>query len=747
MPHMFQRLVAPILAVLASLSLLSCSSGSSLLAALSTQPTPEYQVVVYGGTASGTIAAITAARDGLKVALVEPGNHIGGMLSGGLGATDYGNRLVIGGRALEFFQRAGGSYGRDTAWQFEPHVAEKTLRDWLDESGVKVFFGHHIVNAQKADRKIASLETDDGKIFTAGVYIDASYEGDLMAMAGVSYTLGRESRSTYGETLAGRQQYCPNHQFTVPVPAYDSANQLSPLVSLADSAQPGAGDRKIQAYNYRLCMTKNQDNQVPFPKPAGYDPKSYDLLQRYLSLQGGDLNLSGLLALNSVPNGKTDTNNNGPISTDFIGGSWDYPDADFARREEIKEDHKRYLQGFLYFLANDPGVPAQLQSEMQQWGLAKDEFTDTGNWPHQIYVREGRRMTGRYVMTQADLQTNLTKSDSIGMGSYDSDSHHVQRYATPNGTVLNEGDVEVPVNPYQIPYSAIVPKESECENLAVTVCMSASHVAFSSLRMEPQFMIMGQAAGQAAYLATRDGSTMQGVDVTQLRSGLRAQQQVLEWSDVKLANTTPPVGSIQIDGGAPETASAGATLTLLATSAVHTVTQMQFSNDSGASWSPWEAYSTSRELTLTPAVSGPKSVTVRYQDSWGNISNSYAATITLILPQLSGAVQINGGVPRTNSVAAVLALSARSTVGSVAQMQFSKDGGASWYPWEAYATTRDVTLVPAGDGIKSVSSASGMRRATCRPPTRPRSSSTLRRQREPYSSITELRPPPFQRRC
>lgn len=713
MPHLPFRLAAWLLTAIALLCQLSCSSESASRPAATAPPPspaapppppPEYQVVVYGATASGVMAAISAARQGMKVALVEPGNHVGGMVSGGLGYTDYGRKYLIGGQALEFFRRAGEAYGEEVAWRFEPHVAETVLKHWLEQAGVRVFFGRQVVSARKEGAEIRAMETDDGAVFTAYVFIDASYEGDLMARAGVAYTVGREGRSRYGESLAGRQQYSASHQFTVPVPAYDESNRLLPLLSQPDQGNPGDGDRKVQAYNYRLCMTDNRENQVPFPRPAGYDPKRYELLKRYLALKGANFKLNNLMYLGELPNGKTDTNNAGPISTDFIGGNWDYPEADYARREQIKEEHKRYIQGFLYFLANDPSVPATLQADTRKWGLAKDEFTDTGNWPHQIYVREARRMIGSYVMTQADLQTERFKEDSIGMGSYNSDSHHVQRYATPEGTVLNEGGMEVPVQPYQIPYRSITPKEAECRNLLVPVCLSASHVAFSSLRMEPQFMIMGEAAGLAASLAVRASSAVQGIDLSQLQSLLRARQQVLGLADANLLRTTPPTGGILINGGAATASSTSVTVSLFAASAANTVTEMSFSKDLGAHWTTWEPFAATRGVTLTPAENGPKSISVRYHDSWGNVSETYTATITLNLPQVpTGAITINGGSAVSQSLWATLTLSASCTSGPVVQMQLSKDGGATWYPWEPYDASRDVTLAPAGDGLKSVS--------------------------------------------
>lgn len=498
----------------------------------------KYQVVVYGATASGAIAAIAAAKDGLRVALVEPGGHIGGMVSGGLGATDVTNKSTIGGMSRQFFVRVGHEYGKGISWQFEPHIAEKVLRQWLEEAGVKVFLGSRLNRVQKDNLKLTAIEMENRLSFSADVFIDASYEGDLLAKDGVSYTVGREAKSTFGESLAGTQQVSPRHQFDVPVSPYDASGKLLPLVTGDSAGAAGMEDRKVQAYTYRLCMTKDKGNQVPFNKPPGYSPDHYELLRRYLMLERGSLSLDSLMDLVPIPNGKTDTNSRGPISTDLIGGSWSYPEADYAERDLIKEAHKNYIQGFLYFLANDPSVPEKLQSETKKWGLAKDEFTDNDNWPYQLYIREARRMIGSYIITQADLQTNRTKADAIGLGSYNSDSHHVQRLATPQGTTVDEGNIEVPLEPYEIPYRGIIPKANECTNLLVPVCLSASHVAYSSLRMEPQYMIMGQSAAEAAYLSIKRATPVQQVNVAELQDRLRARGQVITLRDITTASIT-----------------------------------------------------------------------------------------------------------------------------------------------------------------------------------------------------------------
>lgn len=515
---------------------LALSSRSGPAAA---QSAAEYDVVVYGGTAGGAVAAIAAANEGLKTALLEPRRHIGGMVSGGLGATDFGNKHVIGGMSREFFQRLGKHYGEEISWYFEPHVAEQIFRDWLKQANVEVFFEHRVAAVNKPDTRIASITMENSAVFTAKVFIDASYEGDLMARAGVSYTWGREGQEVYDESLAGRIEHSPYHQFSAPVDPYDQNGNLLPLIYAGDPGRPGEGDRKVQAYNFRICLCNRKENQVPFPKPEGYDPARYELLKRYLAA-AADLKMADLMIVSMMPNGKTDVNNKGPVSTDHIGGSWEYPEADYPRREAIWKDHEQYVQGFFYFLANDPCVPKPLQDEINAWGLAKDEFIDTNHWPHQLYIREARRMIGEYVMRQADLQTERAKPDSVGMGSYNSDSHHVQRIPVKSGEwpgggpgVLNEGDMQVPVRPYEIAYRALLPKRAECENLFVTGSVSASHVAYSSIRMEPQYMIMGHAAGIAAAQALRANQSIQDIDIPTLQARLREQHQILSLEDAE----------------------------------------------------------------------------------------------------------------------------------------------------------------------------------------------------------------------
>ncbi len=499
--------------------------------------TQSFDVVVYGGTAGGVVTAVSAAREGLKTALIEPGTHIGGMVSGGLGRTDYGKKEVIGGYSYEFYLRAGRyyqtmRYGYDAAWMLEPHVAEEILRSMLREAKVQVFEQHRLrekTGVTKSGAKVMEIAMENGVSFAAKIFADATYEGDLMAQAGVSYTWGRESVSKYGESLAGVRAETPQHQFLVKIPARGKDGKQLPEISPRSPGAPGSADKGVQAYNFRMCFSEDPANQSPFIKPAHYDPARYELLARYLEKMSAEGKPIKFMGPGLLPNAKADINNSGAFSTDYIGGSWDYPEANYARRAEIWEAHKEYQAGFFFFLANDPRVPEPVRKELLRWGLCKDEFLDTGRWPHQLYIREARRMVGEFVVTQKDLQTELTKPDPIGMGSYNSDSHNIQRVVTPDGNVMNEGDVQVAVKPYQIPYRVMVPKRSEAENLLVPVCFSASHVAYSSLRMEPQYMIIGQAAGVAAKMAIESGKPVQAIDTAALTAKLRKQGAVMEY--------------------------------------------------------------------------------------------------------------------------------------------------------------------------------------------------------------------------
>jgi hypothetical protein len=497
--------------------------------------------VVYGGTAGGVIAAVSAARQGLKTALVEPTGHLGGMVSGGLSWTDYGKKEVIGGYALEFYWRAGvhyqmSRYGNEVSWLHEPRVAETIFRDMLTAAGVQLFERQRLREkdgVRKNGATVAAFTTEDGTEFTAAIFIDAGYEGDLMAQSGVTWTYGREGASQYGETLAGVREKTPLHQFLVDVAAKDASGKLLPEISAATLDPAGALDKKVQAYNYRMCFSDLPENRRAWSKPANYNAARYALLPRLIAAQakkeGHTPPLSTYLKIDRIMNNKADVNNNGAVSTDYIGGSYDYPTASYARRSEIWQAHRDYIAGLFYFMATDPQIPEALRRDMNQWGLCRDEFVDNDNWPTQLYIREARRMVGEYVVVQKDLQTDLTKPDPIGMGSYNSDSHNIQRIVDAEGFVRNEGDMQVAVKPYQIPYRVMLPKRAEARNLLVTAAFSASHVAYSSIRMEPQYMIIGQAAGVAAKLAIAGKTSVQEIDTLKLTGILKQEGAVMEY--------------------------------------------------------------------------------------------------------------------------------------------------------------------------------------------------------------------------
>jgi hypothetical protein len=517
------------------------TSGGVLLHG--TDPAKQADLVVYGGTASGVITAYSAAREGLQVVLLEPGAYLGGMVTGGLSATDLGHFAIIGGYARDFYMKAAAHYGahdleRAENWLSEPHVDEAIFGEMLTEAGVEVRFHQRLREkggVEMRGGRIASLTTEDGKRWHAVVFADCSYEGDLMAHSHVSYTWGRESATEYDEDLAGVREHTPGHQFGWAMSPYDAKHHLLPGVDAGPLAAAGSGDKKVQAYNFRLILTNDATNRLPFPKPGGYDRSKFALLERYLGEfaqhAGRAPRMHDFFNPVLIPNHKADFNNNGPISTDYIEHSWKYPEAGYAEKAAIWREHLLYTQSLVYFLSHDASVPATLQAELNEWGLPRDEFADTEHWPRQLYIREGRRMVGAYVVRQSDLQTERTKSDSIGMGSYNSDSHNIQRVAMPDGSVQNEGNVEVPVQPYEIAYRSITPKREEVQNLLVPVCLSASHAAYSSVRMEPQYMIIGQAAGVAAALAVRGHSAVQDVPITDLQEKLHEHGAVLHLSE------------------------------------------------------------------------------------------------------------------------------------------------------------------------------------------------------------------------
>jgi len=500
---------------------------------------PSVDLVVYGGTASGVMTAYAAAKEGLHVVLLEPGTHLGGMVTGGLSATDVAHYQIIGGYAREFYRQAAAHYGVHTLnkhddWLSEPKVGEAIFQQWLKQAGVEVQFHERLKEhggVSKSGKTVVSITTEDGKVWKAKTFADCSYEGDLMAQAGVHYTVGREGVETYREDLAGVRVDTPKHQFLWKISPLDEKGKLMPEVDPGPMGANGVGDKKVQAYNFRMILTDAPDNKLPWTKPEGYNASNFALLAKYLGEWKGQMHREPTFrdVMNPVmiPNHEADFNNNGAFSSDYIGKSWTYPDAGYAERQKIWDDHLLYTKSFLWFLASDPRVPKQLQAEVNSWGRAKDEFLDTDGWPNQLYIREGRRMVGVYVMKQADLQTDRTKPDSIAIGSYNSDSHNIQRVAMPDGGVRNEGDVQVSVKPYEIAFGTILPRKEETVNLLVPVCLSASHVAYSSVRMEPQYMMLGQAAGVTAAMAVRGKTAVQEIDVQALQKRLREQKAIL----------------------------------------------------------------------------------------------------------------------------------------------------------------------------------------------------------------------------
>lgn len=516
-------------------------------------------VIVYGGTSAGVIAAVQAKRMGKSVIIVSPDKRLGGLSSGGLGWTDTGKKDAVGGLSRNFYERVFQHYenkaawnwqdrsnytgsgtrtidnGDGSMWMFEPHVAEGIFEDHIEENDLIVKRDEWLnreSGVKMTEGKITQITTLSKKKFEGKIFIDATYEGDLMAAAGVSYQVGRESNATYGETWNGVQVGVLHHghhfgemnlsPYVIPG---DPSSGLLPRISGEDPGKKGEGDKKVQAYCFRMCLTNKPENRVPFAKPEGYDPNQYTLFARILDTGWDEV----FEQFDHLPNHKTDTNNHGPFNTDNIGMNYDYPDGSYERRREIIKEHETYQKGMMYFLANDPRVPEKFRKEMSTWGLAKDEFTDNGNWPQQLYIREARRMIGSYVTTQLDVQGKRETPKPIGMGSYTMDSHNVQRYITPEGYVQNEGDIGVtPKKPYHISYGSITPKKKQCENLLVPAAVSSSHIAYGSIRMEPVFMILGQSAGTAAALSIDDKVAVQDLDYAKLRKRLIADKQRLD---------------------------------------------------------------------------------------------------------------------------------------------------------------------------------------------------------------------------
>ena len=534
------------------------------------QSVNNFDLVIYGGTSAGVSAAIQASRMGKTVILIEPTNRIGGLTTGGLGQTDIGNKQAIGGISREFYQNIKKYYQQpenwkwqksneykdggqtrtdskeDAMWTFEPSAALKILHQMLEpEKNITLVYKQRLNRKNGVTKKkgqITSIAMESGEVYSGKAFIDATYEGDLMASAGVSYTIGRESNKQYGETLNGvhtadtartmtnqPSRNSINHNFVRGVDPYrekgNPGSGLLPFINPKGPGKEGSANKGIQAYCFRMCLTNHPENRIPFEKPANYNELEYELLLR--NYETGE---KGFPWINSdMPNRKTDTNNRTGFSTDFIGQNYDYPEASYAEREEIAERHRNYQKGLMWTLAYHPRMSEHIRNEVSKWGMCKDEFNEGNGWQEQLYVREARRMVSRYVMTQYNCEGLTVAPDPVGLAAYGMDSHHVQRYVTKEGFVKNEGNVEAHVKgPYPISYRAIVPKEKECKNLLVPVCLSATHIAFGSIRMEPVFMVLGQSAAIAASMAIDNGIPVQKINYDELQKELVANMQRLQ---------------------------------------------------------------------------------------------------------------------------------------------------------------------------------------------------------------------------
>jgi hypothetical protein len=491
-------------------------------------------ICIYGGTSGGVIAAYTAKKCGKSVLLIEPGKRLGGMTTGGLGMTDIGNKQAITGLSREFYKKVGKEYGVDEQWKFEPSVALKVMQSFIDKGSIEVIYQSQLKKVRKKGNVIQSIVLRNNNYgyfnVTAKQFIDCTYEGDLMAMAGVSYTVGREGNNVYNETLNGVQpaeyhKQSGNHQFPDGVSPYKIPGKPSSGlvwgISKDDLKPRGTGDKKVQAYNFRLCLTDSAENRIPITRPSDYDSTKYELLARLFEAQPSMRNINEYLAWDRMPHRKTDINNRGGISTDMIGMNYDYPDGSYKKREKIFNEHLSYTKGLLYFMKADQRVPEVLRNFVAEWGYCKDEFKDFGYFTPQLYIRESRRMIGEYVMTEHNCTGTEKVEDGVGMAAYTMDSHNCQRIVV-NGMVKNEGNVEVGgFPPYPVSYRSLTPKKAECQNLIVPVCLSASHIAYGSIRMEPVFMVLGESSAIASSMAIDQNMPVQEIDVKKLQEMLK----------------------------------------------------------------------------------------------------------------------------------------------------------------------------------------------------------------------------------
>lgn len=503
-----------------------------------------YDLVVYGDSSGAVTAAVSAKRQGMSVVLVNPTQFLGGMSASGLGATDFlGKRDTFGGIASEFYDAIAKAYGKTHVRSFEPHKGQKVFEKLIADAKVPVLFNEKLNRkdgVKMEGNRIVSFTTLSGKTFRAKMFIDATYVGDLMAAAGVTYMVGREAEDKYGESLAGvrrgdtkpRIHYRQRNKdhFIAKVDAYaipgDRSSGLLPHVHHIKDLKNGQGDHKIQAYNYRLCLTKDPNLKIPLEKPDGYREVDHELLLR--NFDAGDDRMPALIEPLAGEGAKVDWNNMHAVGSDYVGANWEYPEASYEKRREIEKAHKLYIRGFLWTMANSERVPINLRERAKGYGLPKDEFMDNGGWPYMIYIREARRMIGDYVMNQHNCKSERTAKNSVGLASFGMDSHAVQHIVNEQGHVRNEGVIwHVPPKPYPISYRSIIPRKGECENLFSPICLSASHVAHGSIRMEPVFMVLSESSAIAAGLAIKDNVSVQEVDYPKLRERLLTSGQKL----------------------------------------------------------------------------------------------------------------------------------------------------------------------------------------------------------------------------
>lgn len=530
-------------------------------------------VIVYGGSPAGLAAARAARREGATVIVVEPTTMIGGLITGGIACTDTGTPHFVGGLSSEFFDSVAAEERRrhpnpatpmlhsrgkqypwrvPRLWDLEPKVATEVFESWVKEDGYQLIRDRRVSEVRRKGKRIVSIRLTDGRELTGPMFIDASYEGDLMAKAGVPYTYGRESRQEFDESLAGTRdahfkanyteeyystpgiEYTHHGQFGADIPARNAQGKLMWGIEPSPLPPVGSADKRVQAYCFRLISTQRDDLRVPWPKPRVYSPERYELLLKYIQAHPS-ISFARLVHFATIPGGKFDLNASGPFSIDYVGGNVDYPDGNYATRDRIFRDHVDYQQGFLWFLGHDDRVPKELRDEVNSWGLCRDEYPETGHWPVQLYIREARRMKGAHIMTEHDILTNNTKDDSVGMGSFVLDSHWVQRFVNPDRFVRIEGHLDESIRlndrPYEIAYRSLTPKAADCENLLVPVCLSATHVAICTIRMEPVYMMMGHAAGVGAAMALKAKTSVQDVPYAALAKKLRAAGGVLHRSE------------------------------------------------------------------------------------------------------------------------------------------------------------------------------------------------------------------------